>query len=293
MTNDLEIYEDTELRLQKYRSEFQNKTALLIETLSPWPISYDVDAVQDPRFQEFTFTDTLRGFLINTQSIEINCRIMQEASQVHCDDFTLMDKLIKIMGDKYVLDKAEPIEEPYQIGFMVGQNMFDIVSNEVVARLGHENDDFYLKLHPLTELDFAKRAAYRVGWNRIIRENVSAYDLIKGAYQVWTSTASELTMVAVMYDKPVKNFSNFFNEAGGCYYPISRLLYNAEDPKQVLNNILNCEFSGLLVPGVKGVEKRVQTYFDNALEMRKKYGNLASRNELKKTPIKDHVPRKV
>lgn len=280
------IANDEELGLKKNTTDFQRRVEKLVVEKSPWPISYDVDSVQPDKFTEFSYTDSLKGVYINTQSIEINCRIIEKASKVECSDFTVLNALERVIGDKYQLtDTGEGIKGSYQIGFMVGHNMFDIVSNEIVARLAHENDNFYMKLHPITNHDYARKVAHHVGWNRVISNELAAYDLLKGADKVWTSTASELTMAAAILGKKIGNLSNFFNEAGGIYYPISRLLYQSEDPRQTLNNIINCKFSGLIVPGIEDVEQHIKTYFDHALWMRREYGAISSKNNLKKVPI--------
>lgn len=278
----LSVFHDESIEMDKYESDFQKEIHDSIKVLSPWPTSYDVDSSQESKFSEFSYTDCLRGFFLNTQSVEMNCRLMQQASNVHCSDFTLLDSLKEIIGDKYVLEPSDTIESNYEIGFMVGQNMFDIVSCELVARLAHEKDNFYLKLHPLTEFEHARKIAFHVGWHRIIRNDVSAYELMKNADIVHTSTASELTLSAVITGKPINNISNFFNESSGVYYSISKLLYTSDDPRQVLNNIINCEFSGLLLPGVKNPIDRIKAYYDKALELRDIYGNLASKSSLVK-----------
>lgn len=283
----MDTYYDEDLQIDKYLSNFQKEAMALAEGLSPWPTSFDIDPSQGSRFSEFSYTDCLRGVYLNTQSIEINCRIMERASKEHCDDYTLMNTLSELIGDKYVLEEIDVEMEGYKLGFMVGQNMFDIVSNEAVARLSHENDDFFMKLHPLTSPESARCVAFQVGRNRIISNDISAYALIHNASEVYTSTASELTMAAVLLGKPVHNMSNFFNEAGGVYYPISRLLYNSDNPRQVLNNILNCEYSGLLPPSISNPEERIKAYYKHALEMREVYGSISSENHLKKEPINE------
>lgn len=278
----LKVYRDDFIEMDKYKSAFQDEIESIVVDGAPWPISFDVDPKQPPRFSEFSYTDCLRGFYINTQSVEINCRLIEEASKNHCDDFTVLDGLREVIGDKYPLDPAEKIEGGYEIGFMVGQNMFDIVSTEIVARLAHEKNNFYMKLHPLTDEDFARRLAFHVGRHRLISNSITAYSLLRSADVVHTSTASELTMAAVIYDKPVRNMSNFFNESSGIYYPISRLLYSSENPRQVLNNIINCQFSGVILPGVTDIEKRIECYYNKAFELRESHGNISTKSNLVK-----------
>lgn len=268
-------------------NNFQKKFEAYLNNVSPWPISYDVDSTQPINFTEFSYTDVFGGFYLNTQSIEINCRVMEAASKEYCDDWLLFDTLKNSISDKYELRSLSDVKDNLKILYMVGHNMFDMVSSEIMGRLAHEEGlDFCVKLHPLTDYDHTKKIARIVGWNRIVPPNLSGYAFLDKASIVYTTTASEFTMSAVLKGKEIINVSNFYNESSGIYYPISRLLYNSDNPKQILNNILNCPWSGLISQFIQDDAKvRMEKYFEKAFELREKHGTIASVSHLKKIPI--------
>jgi len=252
----------------------------MIRDLAPFPISYDVDSTQPAGFTEYSYTEFLGGLYLNTQSVEINSRIIHEASTIACKT-NHVDKLAKI-HDKYELNAVISEEWPSKVAFMVGHNMFDLVSPEVVARTAFENEDFYVKLHPLTNDDYAGKVANLVGWNRIIAGNHSGVDLLAHCDEAYVTTASELCALAVAMGKRIRNISSFFHESSGIYYPINRLLFRSQSPQQVLANILDCEFSGIIHPWTKDPEQKIRNYFKRTLEVRELFKPVASPSKLKK-----------
>jgi len=268
------------------RNDWGKSIEELIRHFAPFPISYDVDCTQSLNFSEFSYTEILGGMYINTQNTDTNCRIIESASK----EKTKIDHIAnikKISADKYDLVSIDKnYDYPKKIGFMVGHNMFDMVSRENVARIAFENDDFKLKLHPLTNQNYAGKIASTIGWNKIIQNDVSGVALLKNAESVYTTTSSELGLMAVAYDKDIHNITAFFNESIGVYYPISKLLFTAERNrrKTILNNIIDCKYSGILFPWMTDVEERINAYYKKALEVREIYKPLSIPSELKKTP---------
>lgn len=250
----------------------------ILRDLAPLPISYDVDSTQPTRFSEYSYTEFLGGLYINTQSVEINTRLIREASSVQSAVSHL--ESIAEMGDKYELNSKVVGEYPKKVAFMVGHNMFDLVSPEVVARAAFENDDFYVKLHPLTNEEYAARVAAFVGWDRIIPGDLSGVELLSNCEDAYVSTATELCALAVALGKNIHNISSFFNESSGIYYPINSVLFKSEDAKQSLNNILDCHYSGIIFPWTKDPEQKIRNYFDKTLELRETYKQLASPSRL-------------
>ena len=254
-----------------------------VRSLCPLPITYDVDSTQPVGFSEFSYTEFLGGLYLNTQSVEINARLVALAAQVHTDfDHT---NLLATTEDKYELDKPDTLEWPKKVGFMVGHNMFDLVSSEVLARTAFENPDFRLKPHPLTNSDYAGRLAHLIGWDRMLASNLSGVALLANCEDAYVSTATELCALGVAKGKRVHNLSSFFNESSGVYYPINRLLFRAENPKQVLNNIVECRYSGVLFDWMGDLELRIANYFKKALELRDQFRPISSPTRLLKIPV--------
>lgn len=262
------------------RNEWVKEVEPFLREAAPLPISYDVDSTQPPRFTEYSYTEFLGGLLINTQSVEINTRLIAEASGVQHKKNHL--SLMAGVGDKYELDKSTPEEWPKEVAFMVGHNMFDLVSPEIMARRAFENKDFYVKLHPLTNEEYSRKVAQFVGWDRIIPKNASGVELVHHCDTAHVSTATELASLAVCLGKKIKNISSFFHESSGIYYPINTQLFKSDNPENTLANIVDCPYSGVIFPWMEDKEERIVKYFEKTLEMRDKYGNISSPSRLSK-----------
>ena len=78
-----------------------------IRDASPYPISYDVDSTQNSDFSEFSYTEFLGGVYLNTQSIEINTRLIKLASKVKANDDNNLLELKNITQDKYILNQID------------------------------------------------------------------------------------------------------------------------------------------------------------------------------------------
>ena len=285
--------DETKIGKFKYtdRCKWAKSIEPLIKDLSPFPISYDVDSTQPSNFREYSYTHMLGGVYLNTQSIEINTRLMEEASKLNNPSNEHIDKLKTMFVDKYVLNKLNSPnvkDYPKHVGIMVGQNLFDLVSAEKIARLAFEDDNFFLKLHPITDQEESGWIANVVGWHKIITNDASGMELIMNCETASVTTGTELATVAVALEKNINNISDFFNETIGVYYPINRLYFKEElktSRLELLNNILNCKWSGLIFPWMDDYEERIKLYFDKTLELRNKYGAITYPPRMKKIPI--------
>ncbi len=269
------------------RLKFSKQIEELIRDLSPYPISYDVNSGQSTNFSEFTYTEYLGGIYIKTQSTEINVRLMDNILNENTEDisdFIHCDNIAKNADDKYKLEPASDKNKCKKLGIMIGHNTLPIVSDEQIARLAHENDDFKLKIHPLTNDDAIAKIAGLVGWNKIIKPDVSIMSILNEVDEVHASTATEICSIAVAKDKKVFNISSFFYESSGCYYPINRLLFKSKEPKVVLEKLVSDTRSGIILPWMDDYEQRIKDYFEYALLQRSTYGNLSSKSLLGMAP---------
>lgn len=245
--------------------------------LSPYPTSYDINAIQSSAFSEFTYTEYLSGMYLKTQSIEINCRIIEEASKIPARE----DHLSRVMekyGDKYISEQI-PSEVNYtmpkKVVFLPGSNLLYAVSGENLARVCFEDDDIVVKLHPLThEAEIREIGSLVYGMNKVITGQYSAEQLMQDATDVYTTTASELASVAVLNDKEIHNVTNFFVEPNLCYYAISRLLFKEpckEKRKEMLNNIIDCDTSGIIFEWMDNLDERISKYYKRSIELKNEY----------------------
>lgn len=244
----------------------------LVRDLSPFPITYDVDCTQPVNFSEYTYTEYLKGIYIKTQNIEINSRILEEASNVKAEKDLL--KLLLDTQDKYVSINYDK-KIPENVVFFVGHNMFDMIDKNIISRSALKNDlEFAIKLHPLTNDEYAAKLGRKFGWNRIIPQHISADHVIKHGKHFLVSSATELASKAIINGKTIQNCSDFDAEASGCYYSINRILFNAiengESAYEKLNNIISCEFSGIIlsIHDENTVSNRVKSFYDKSLEYR-------------------------
>lgn len=262
------------------RSKFSEDSEQAIRDLCPYPISYDVTQVQSTNFSEFTYTELLSGFWIATQSLDINCRLLQDAANT---DFDSTIDLNKLVADKYNLSEdISKYKHIKKICFLPGHNMLDVASVEIIARLIHENDDIYLKPHPITNNESLQLFATRFGWNKIINKDVSGNSLLANCDVVYTTSASEMAMSATILGKQVHNVSNFFNEGSGAYHSISRILFLAHknmgisEAQRMLKNIFECPWSGIVTEQSVNTEQRIKDFYSKSLEYRNRYRSLAS-----------------
>lgn len=274
----------------------------IVRSLAPYPISYDVGSIQGTNFSEFTYTEFPGGGIwADTQSREINCRIMENASKIDGGEMGdyLFEKMLEKCVDKYQLNDTQDSYD--HVAFLPGHNLLDLCDQEIMARLIQEEDDIMFKPHPLTDYEFQRQIAARVGWHRLIARDKSGIELLKNAKTVYSTTASEMLILGAALGKTIYNISKFSAEGAGVYQPIVRILTLAQkrESKEVaiqkLKNILACEWTGIVFEHDKP-EERLKKFFDKALELREMYRPLsAGRGDIDKNakPHKPNRPDKV
>lgn len=261
------------------RNVWAEKQETLVRELCPHPISYDVSQGQGLNFSEYTYTELLGGIWTATQSSEVNCRLMQEAANY--TETSSVNSLKSIVNDKYNLSPDPKFQQVKKVCFLPGHNLLEVASTELISRLAHEEDDVYFKPHPITNDEALKLIASRVGWHRLIPKDVSGNYLLQNCDEVYTTTASEMAISGTILGKKVYNISNFFNEGSGAYLPISRVLFkkhkqSVEAAQQALLNIINCPWSGIIIPQHTDIEARLKTFYSKSQEFRGFYKPLAS-----------------
>lgn len=261
------------------RNKWAESKETLIRELSPFPISYDVNCIQDTGFSEFTYTEFAGGIKLATQSTEINCRIMKEAVEANIDSDSnkeIEDKWKKIVKDKYDLITPEKDSWPEKVLFTPANNCLDLISWENLSRIIHEDDEVLVKPHPLIDDNALNHIAGRVGWNKIIPAKESGMEYMLQAKTIYNSSTSELTVLGALFDKEVVNIGNFFHEADGAYFPITREMFLSDSPKSAILAMVKDERSGLIFPWMseEEIEARIKTFFDNSLKLRNMYGSL-------------------
>lgn len=254
-----------------------------IRRLSPFPISYDVTTTQPSNFSEYTYTEFAGGVYISTQSVDINCRIMNLAAKEECTDKDFLARWSNIIKDKYKLDCDESEDYPEKIVFLPANNCMDLISFESLCRVIHEDDKARVKPHPLIDEQATKTIALKVGWNKMIPAKKSGMHYLHNSKIVYSSSCSELCVLGAMLGKDVRNVGNFFHESEGAYYAMTREIFLSEDPQKAIKNMASCEYSGIIFPWhtEEEAEARVKAFFEKSLQIRKQYA-----------PLHVRVPRK-
>ena len=261
--------------IRSHRDAWGKTVEDLVTKHSPYPITFDVSSNQPAGFSEFSYSEYMGGIYIQTQSKELNSRLMGAASAEQTS--IQLSELVLPVIDKYILEAANTDILPKKVVFLPGTNLIHLVSKEIIARLAFNDKDVFVKPHPLTEAETLKQLKRLVGAHKVLDLSLSGMELLNGCEVCYTTTASEIASVAVINNKELINISNFFEEHKGSFYPISRVLFTGETKaqrKELLANMINCNYSGLLFPSMNNIEERIISYFDKALEFRERFSNI-------------------
>jgi hypothetical protein len=261
-----------DLAVRSNRSEWAESLETNFRSKAPFPASYDIECRQTTNFSEFSYTELLNGFWGISQSPEINCRVIQEASTIHNDQN--FDHILNSIQDKYEQVNINPNIHYDKVCFLPGSNKLDAVDISLIKRLVYEEDNIFFKLHPITVTPAINMIKSVVGLSRIIPGDVSAAQIIKNTSEVYTTSCSEMVLTATILGKKLFNISKFEEEGTGAYFPISRILYlehkrnGIQAAQQKLLNIFNCSFSGTFFPWQSDIDERIEAFFKTTLNYR-------------------------
>jgi len=151
-----------------------------------------------------------------------------------------------------------------------------MLSFDNIARYAFENEKFVVKLHPIIDDKQLAPLTSVIGWDRIIAGDVSGVALLSRCKTAYVHTGSELATMAVVLGKNIVNISKFSDESIGSYYPMNSILFRSDDKLVELNNMLDCKFSGLIMPWMDDKEERIKAFYDKSLEIRENLKPLSS-----------------
>lgn len=243
-----------------------------IERLCPLTVSFDVKTIQPPYFSEFSYHDCLGGIGLTTMSSEINARLTKIASEDNCD----LNFPIGTVMDKYVLSKYP--KKHKKVIFLAGSNSMDLIDQCKLQQLVHEDDEWVIKLHPVTTAPKIREIASVYGYHRLIDPNISGFSLLETAEQIACMQTSELYLVARLLGKPVIDFTRYDKAWLTAYHQIIRLLDNTDNDRRIINNVLMSELSGYIRPEYSNeiMTDRINKYYSLAMEERNKFKMLTN-----------------
>ena len=256
-------------------SRFSTLESVFRSCLHPDIPSFDVNRVQPADFDEFSYTDGPNLFYGHTQSIEINTRLLLEASYY---DETITDyiNLFTSLKDKWDLGKQDKSALNKKVFFPPGVNMRWLINTDYVLRKFAEDKSWMLKPHPVTTDEDVKQAKIAFGITRLFDRKKSGMSLFYTADEIGYTTTSEFGLLALMNNKKMTNFSKFDYEPHGSYYSFYKTIRIRENElpgKEVINRILSCPWSGVVDINISldEAEKRFKLFKEKAIELREKY----------------------
>lgn len=254
-------YKDLELMLDKVSDELS------------LPITVDVKQIHPPYFTEVGYQDTLGGITINTLSAEITCRMTEFASGIDTDSQFPVDEVL----DKYELRSGQSNYK--KVVFLCGSNAMEFLDQSKLLKLMTEDEEWVIKLHPVTNQETYRDIASVFGYHRIVPGNWSGMDILKQASMIATVSTSETLVLGRLLGIPVIDLTKYTNAWLTCYYRYSRLMTgdNAQD-KRLFTNALMSDYSGYLRPsyGLERNEELARLYFKKALELRQQFKQIVS-----------------
>ncbi len=248
----------------------------VVRDVSPLPISYDVNRLQQAYFSEFTYTEMLgSGLLVSPMSVEVSARLVQMALDRPDQGFDAAAAVLEQVEtrgtlDKYKLDARE-VPTAKAVAFLPGSNIFhDMVSREALSRAMWEDDELVIKPHPMTDGKIIGELCGMFGCNRVFEPRVSGHACLMAAERVYALSTTEMGLYAVLMGKPVSNIGNFWNEGRGAYSAFYRPLWGKSpaDASAILTHALNSPFSGFMHKDDPDLPARASTYYAAAMDVR-------------------------
>ena len=267
---------------------------ILLSIPSPLPITFDIRPIHDYYFSEFSYHDIFGGLVICTMNPEITARIVDHV--FHAEEDIVVEnhckKLEKILFDKYVLNTTLQRPEAKKIIFLPGSNLMNALDRELIDRIMFNNEDVYLKLHPITGQEMIRQLGIKYGYYRLLSTEESGIEYLKQAEEVFTTCNSEIGIYAAALGKKFMDITSFECMAELTYWSMYRLFVpgNLEHNKLVVNKILSSKGSGWILPWHTDIEDRINEYFNRAMMLRQFFKPLApkvNRTRLKSVPIPD------
>lgn len=240
----------------------------LINQNTPFPAAFDVRPIQDPYFSEFLYTDMLNGLNLATLSAGVNALVAEKALALPASGQFPIDKA----ADKYV-GKRHPDQKYPKVVFLPGSNAMQFVCQSTLLNLIDNDEDWWIKPHPLTQKGTLRKLASLFGWRRIIHPDTSGFALLKNATEVAAAQTSELFLVARYMGKPVTDITDQTRNWLCTYHHICRLLKNDNEDTERLNRLLMSDLSGHIRPEypIQLQLSRIKNYVDCAMEVRDRF----------------------
>ena len=258
---------------------FKKLEKLYREILYPYIPSYDVKPVQSSNFDEYAYYDAPNFFWATTQSLEINTRLLIEASD-YSTNIINHHSLFNGIKDKWkpeiINHNYKELENKVNVFFPPGGNISYLINEDYIRRVFNNDDTWRLKPHPISEERYLVHLKYLVGLSKMFHATESGQLLFHVANTIGYTTASEFGLLAIVNHKKKVDFSLYTEEHKGNYYPIYRSIRDRNSSLSeavVFNRLLSCPYSGLIPINISTDEAkdRLIQFKEKTLELRAKW----------------------
>lgn len=178
----------------------------LLEKTSPLAITCDVRSTHPPYFSEFCYHDVLNGIQLITLSAEVTARMSVKAAAMTADKPFPLGEVM----DKYQL--GAPVKKYRKVIFLAGSNATNLMDQSKIQKLMVEDDEWVIKLHPVTQEKMIRELASIYGYHRLIDPKISGMEVLKNCEEMATMSTSEMFLLGRMLGKPVINVSRYDRE---------------------------------------------------------------------------------
>ena len=262
-------------------SDISRVEQLVRAALAPDIPTFDVCSVQGVGFDEWCYSDAFGCLCLWTQSVEINTRLALAAVAAGGEEeIDHAARLLERLGDKWASVPPDPSRAARKVWFPPGANLGEVVATDQVLRAFDEDSSWVLKPHPVTTDEDVGQAVRAFGVTRVLPREVSAYTLLSAADVVGHTTSSELGLIAMMQGVRTVDFTLYELEHRGRFYSLYRAVRESgHAPRDALNRLLQCEWSGIipLYEAGKDVTRRTRAFKARSTELRERYRPLVPR----------------
>lgn len=254
------------------RSSISDSTVAIeaaVKELAPLPTTFDVQPIQPPYFQEFTYYDLFGGVLVMPMSPEVAARVIDKAVASATPDYAQVDLCLSRLEDKYALATELSSPQARRIVFMPGGNLAYSVDRSKLDEVLFNDPQVLIKPHPVTNDDYVRHLGTSFGYGRMIPPKESGMGYLFQAEKVWTGANSEIGLVCAMRRQWFDQITNVANMPRMTYAPIYRLFRTGdiEHNYEVMARLFGAADAGLVMPW-QDVRAKLQAFFARAMHER-------------------------
>ena len=271
------------VNFQKYDHLLEVEAFFLAE-MQKYPTSpcYDLGAAEHPYFDNVNYTNFSDFFMMKPLQPEL-AHIQTEEALIYGStepDFNFYARYAERLNDdnfnKYTTE-GRSVQNCTAVVVLLGTNALDAVCRKKLEFIYREHGTLAVyKPHPLT--DFADTSVEQ-HMKSFVHKHITVagkdedvYSYIKDAEVVYTTHWSETAFHAACLGKRVEPIVKFNEKLHGSYGHINKHIFETDEPKYVINKMLNSYRSGLVHPTYQpDWKERISKYLGYIHDKRSNY----------------------